>query len=395
MNVVLDIERPCSWEEHGRRLTLLKQELRGRKIDTLLVTSLHSIYYLFGIDRFVSAGVFVGVLVSIDKPPITISYFDHDLLFQQSPLVGEIRYWSKDYFEAADVVAQSLSDLGGRRRVGVESDHSAVPPRIHMEIEARLRARGAEIVDASDVVTRMRVVKSPAELKCMRRAAELLDIHFEAAFGAMIRGARECDVAGKAVAASYAAGSDYCIHPPLITSGVNTLFRTFHGPSQRQFKPGEVVVMEAGATSQRYSVVAGHTVLFGADPTAEQRKYYAAAREEVDASLAKLGPGVRASDLTRLVSAEMAGRDIHRGCACMIYSTGISFQDVWYESWPQTTQGTNDDEWILKPGTVVSVFGAAEKLGEYLMLCVDPVLITDTGYEMLTKLDRSELRVVG
>lgn len=229
----------------------------------------------------------------------------------------------------------------------------------------------------------------------MRRAAELLDVHFNAAFDAMKPGSRECDVAGKAVDAMYSAGGDYVIHPPLITSGVNTLLRTFHAPSRREFKPGEVIVLEAGASFLRYNVIGGHTLLFGADPTAEQRRYYAAARDDVNATLERLGPGVRAADVTREVSQETAKKNSSRGAACMIYSTGIGFQDVWYEGWPLTTEGTNDTEWILQPGTFIAVFGAAEKKGEYSMLCVDPVVITETGYELLTKIDRSELRRVG
>jgi len=251
-------------------------------------------------------------------------------------------------------------------------------------------------VDASDLVTRMRVVKSPAEIRCMRRASELLDIHFQSAFDAMRPGARECDVAANSVAAMYAAGGDYVIHPPLITSGVNTLLRTFHAPSRRQFKPGELIVMEAGASYLRYTTIGAHTAVFGKDPTPEQRKYYRAARAEIDATVDRLAPGRKAADVTRAISDENAGRSESRGAAaCMIYSTGIAFQDVWYEGWPLTTDGRNDDEWILQPGTVLGVFGAAEKKGEFMMICVDPVLITETGCEVLTKIDRSELRVVG
>ena len=75
----------------------------------------------------------------------------------------------------------------------------------------------------------------------------------------------------------------------------------------------------------------------------------------------------------------------------MAYTTGIGCGDIWYEGW--TIKET--DEWILEPGTVISLFGASEKPDEYLVLCTDPVLITDSGHEPLTKLKRADLRVVG
>ena len=109
MQVKLDIEQPCGWDEHAARIESVRAQLLKKNLDALLVTSLHSIYYLFGIDRLVSAGVFCGVLLCTDKPPVTISYFEHGLIFEQSPLVGEIRLWERDHGEAAETVAQKHS----------------------------------------------------------------------------------------------------------------------------------------------------------------------------------------------------------------------------------------------------------------------------------------------
>lgn len=352
----------------------------------MLLTSLHSIYYLFGVDRLVGAGVFCGVLVSLERPVITITYLEHSLIFKQSPLTGELRGWSSDYHEAANVVEKAWLDLGAPKRLGVEADNPAVSPLVHNEVMGRLTKHGANIIEATDLVTRMRVVKSPAEARCMRRAAEVLDLHFEAAFNAMQPGARECEIAGKAVMASYVAGGDHVIHPPLITSGVNTLFQTFHAPSRRRPQRGEVIVLEAGAAFQRYNVVACHTVIYGAEPTKEQQRHYAAARAQVDRTLAKLKPGIRPA---KLLTAEENGEG-----ATMIYSTGIGFQDVWYEGWPLHENDGGMSEWILEVGTFLSVFGYSQIDDEFMMLCVDPVVITETGYEMLTRLDRSKLRRV-
>jgi Xaa-Pro dipeptidase len=368
--------------------------MQEQALDMLLVTSLHSIYYLFGIDRVASAGVFQGVLLSLDRPPVAVVWTYWDILFAQSPLIGEIRTWVRDYDEAAEVLAQTFSEFPKATRVGVEISDSAVPPRTHMRVVEKLRAQGAQIVDASDLVTRLRVVKSPTEVLCMRRAAELLDIHFEAAFAAMKPGARESDAAGAAINATYSAGGEHCIFPPLMTTGINTLHRTIHSPSRRRFKPGELIVLEAGAAFQRYHVVGAHTVVCGAKPTTEQRGHYAMARARIDLALSLIGPGVPIAKIAKAMAEQFGATDVEGNLDVegnMAYTTGIGCGDIWYEGW--TIKET--DEWILEPGTVISLFGASEKPDEYLVLCTDPVLITDSGHEPLTKLKRADLRVVG
>ena len=143
MTVQLDIEHPFTWEEHATRIARTREKMQEQALDMLLVTSLHSIYYLFGIDRVASAGVFQGVLLSLDRPPVAVVWTYWDILFAQSPLIGEIRTWVRDYDEAAEVLAQTFSEFPKATRVGVEISDSAVPPRTHMLASCEVTDRGA------------------------------------------------------------------------------------------------------------------------------------------------------------------------------------------------------------------------------------------------------------
>ena len=44
---------------------------------------------------------------------------------------------------------------------------------------------------------------------------------------------------------------------------------------------------------------------------------------------------------------------------------------------------------------VMSVFGRCQSGNRYYMLCADPILVTEKGFEDLSKLERNELRVAG
>jgi Xaa-Pro dipeptidase len=61
-------------------------------------------------------------------------------------------------------------------------------------------------VDASDVVARLRLVKSPREIESMRRAAAITDAGLRAGIAAIAEGTRECDIAAATYAAMFAAG---------------------------------------------------------------------------------------------------------------------------------------------------------------------------------------------
>lgn len=58
-------------------------------------------------------------------------------------------------------------------------------------------------VDVSDIVARLRLVKSPREIESMRRATAITDAGLRAGIAAIAEGTRECDIA----AATYAAPS--------------------------------------------------------------------------------------------------------------------------------------------------------------------------------------------
>ena len=392
--VILDIERAFSWNEHAERIAVARKKMFELKLDALLVTSRASIYYLFGIQRWAGAGIFGGVLLPLDKEPVAIVFVDNDIMFQQSPLFGEVITWDKDHSFAVEEIGRAVRRLGITPRIGIEVDDDSVSPAMQSLITEKLREVRAQSVISSSLITHLRIIKSPAEIQCMRKAAQLLDKHFLAAFAAIKPGVRECDVAGAAVHASYLAGADTCIHPPLITSGVNTLLRTYNHPSRRELQRGDVVGLESGANFQGYHAVGCHTLMVGSDPTAEQQRYYASVRAQIDTALDLIGPGASYLKISTAITDVASEHRTPRGVVCDLYSVGIGAGNFWFEDIPINSQSVASD-WILQPGTTTVVFGAAEKRGEYLILCADLVLITDRGYEVLTQLDRSELRVLG
>merc|ERR1712185_466217 len=84
-------------------------------------------------------------------------------------------------------------------RIGYESDSYFLSPRAMATLRAGLP--DAEFVDADLLVNWQRLVKSPAELAVMRRAARIAEAAMQTARDGARPGVRQCDLMADVVAA--------------------------------------------------------------------------------------------------------------------------------------------------------------------------------------------------
>src|SRR5262249_4771742 len=116
--------------------------------------------------------------------------------------------------------------------------------------------------DASDLVPRVRAVKSPAELDCLRQAARFSVAGMEAAAAAMRPGVTENAIAAAAAEAMIRAGSEFFCTDPWVRAGSRS--GVIHATFKRHFvKPGDPVIVELGAVYQRYTAPLYGTLLLG------------------------------------------------------------------------------------------------------------------------------------
>ena len=129
----------------------------------------------------------------------------------------------------------------------------------------------ASIVDASALLTDLRLEKSPAEVACMREAGTLFDIGMRAGFAAMHEGTRECDVHGAVMQSIYAAGGEFPAVAPPLESGPRTLHQTHGAALRRELKAHDPVNLEIGACFRRYHAVGVRSAAIGAPVAVQQR----------------------------------------------------------------------------------------------------------------------------
>ncbi|HET6520976.1 MAG TPA: aminopeptidase P family N-terminal domain-containing protein, partial [Geminicoccaceae bacterium] len=165
-----------SRDELAGRVARARRAAAEEGLDAVLLFAQESLYYLTGYDT--NGYVFFQCAVlTADDTPITLLTRRPDLLSARlTSTIEDVRIWyaAPGAMPALDLKA-ILEEKGLRgARVGIELNTYGLTGANH-ELVRRALDGWCELTDASLIVRRLRLVKSPAELAYVRRAAELAD----------------------------------------------------------------------------------------------------------------------------------------------------------------------------------------------------------------------------
>ena len=153
-------------EELAARRKAASGELVGRGLDGLLVFRQESMYYLTGYDTF-GYVFFQCLYMGADGETLTLLTRTPDVRqAEHTSVIKDIRVWydAEDANPAVDL-KEILEEHGCRgKRLGIETDAYGLTGYNLKRVEAALDGF-CELVEASDLVTALRAVKSPAEIE--------------------------------------------------------------------------------------------------------------------------------------------------------------------------------------------------------------------------------------
>jgi Xaa-Pro dipeptidase len=232
----------------------------------------------------------------------------------------------------------------------------------------------ARIVDASLLVDRVRLVKSPAEVDCLRRAGAIAEIEQRAALETISDGVTETEVAAAVFAAGVKAGCEYTGLPHHIMSGYR--YNVCHANwIAKPIKRGELVLLELYGCVERYHATQMRTVSMGPASDEVKRAVDIVVAAQ-DAGLAAMRPGASARELDALVRAPI--RKIRPEYFNRTgYSTGIGFPPRTGE-W-EALDFDEQSDWEVHEGMVFHMLALAGGFG-----ISETVAVTATGFERLT-----------
>lgn len=371
-----------STEELSTRRKAVAAELARRGLDGLLVFRQESMYYLTGYDTF-GYVFFQCLYMGADGETLTLlTRMPDQRQAEFTSVIKDIRVWlNREDQNPAHDLKEVLDEHGCRgKRLGIETDAYGLTGFNLKLVEGALDGF-CELVEASDIVTRKRAIKSPAEIGYVREAARLADVALDRAVEKAGPGAFEGDVLAALQGAIFKGGGDPPGNEVIIGSGPRALLVRY-ASGMRRMDPVDQLNLEWAGVYRRYHAAMMRTLIVG-EASHYQLHVFDAVREGLEAMTEALTPGRpvgEVDDAHRRVL-DAAGLKKHRLAACG-YSQGTTFQPNWMD-WPMLFSG---NPVLAEPGNVFFLHcivvdsdrGVAMSLGR-------TCLVTDTGREVLSK----------
>lgn len=374
--------------EFAERLARTRGEMRRRGLDWLIAIHPASIHWLTGSDAK-SYQEFQCLLIGAGDEPLTmltrlgeVDEFLADSLARD--VIGFGGGESEDPIKAFVALAKRLKLMD--KRIGLEVPAHYLHPHHYLALKDLL---GTSLIEASDLIAHLKLVKSPCELGYVRRAAALADLGLERFKRDLAPGKTELALAGGVYETLLAHGSGIAASPINLVSGPRSAFS--HGaPTERVLQDGDFGSIEFGATARRYTATIGRQFALG-QPTPRMRELYDVVRRASDAMLGSIRAGVPARlphEKARVVI-DAAGLGAYR-----VHMSGYALGAGFPPSWAEALIMIGDSPQVLEAGMVVTVeppvFIGKEGLGARI---IDNVLVTETGAELLSHVSRDLIMV--
>ncbi len=322
-------------------------EMKRRGLDALLCFRQESMYYLTGYDTF--GYVYFQCLTLTADGKTTLLTRAPDL--RQAKFtsdIADVRIWTdRAGANPAEDLTAILTEHGlFGKALGVEYDAYGLTAANAKRLEFELQGF-ASLEDASGLVSTLRLVKSPAEIVYVRKAAQLADAAWHAAQDTAKAGAFEGDILAAMHGAIYRGGGDDPANEFIIGSGAGAMMcRYFTG--RRHLDASDQLTLEFAGAYRHYHSCLMRTLRIGKPPQ-RQIDLHKAAADALLACESALRPGRTVGDVFEAHAATLdnAGLSKFRLNACG-YSLGTTFAPNWMD-WPMVFK---DNPLELAPGMV-------------------------------------------
>ncbi len=343
--------------EYDERVAKTKAAMAAAGIDLLIATNPANMCYLTGFDAW-SFYVHQMVLVALDEDePLWIGrLMDRaaaavTTYLPESNTIGyPDRYVQSTERHPMDFVADLIEDRGwAGATIGTEMDSYYYTAACQAALLRNLPNAG--FADATSLVAWVRVIKSPAEIAQMDKAARIVEIAMRKAYDLIEPGRRQCDAVAEIVASEIRGtpefGGDYTAIVPMLPTGIGT--STPHITwSDETFRSGEATILELAGCHRRYHCPMARTLHLGKPPQ-KLADTAAIVVEGTNLALEAIKPGVLAEEVEAVWRGHIAKHGLEKESR-IGYSTGLNYPPDWGEHTVSLRPG---DKTELQPGMTI------------------------------------------
>ncbi len=364
-----DLSFPAA--EFEGRLAAIRDKMKAAGLDALILTRGENIYYASGFraSHFASwlSELHALIVPAQGAPRLMTRALEREIAKLQ--WTGSPQLYL-DHENPYELLVKILRESGNdTKTIGIEERFLKVSQlrRIQQHLP------GARLVDASGLVEGVAASPSQAESDCLRRAARITDIGFQAGVRALRAGIYPYGVIGKIHEAMYGAGQrDFDMSLVCVWSGPQG-GRMHDTSTTERIAKGDIVTLEVWGVDNHYKAGAQASIYIGDNPPANIVAAYDLNVEMHTKAQKAIKAGATAGDVfaaANSVYRAARGTNYFRRCGGSMGLTVFTIDLV---------NGRRD---ILEPGMALLVQTLVDD--PVLLTCASTVMVTERGCEELT-----------
>jgi Xaa-Pro aminopeptidase len=298
------------------------------------------------------------------------------------------------YENVLDTIAETFRERGWvEGAIGLERWSPAPGAPLLDDLGSRLGRLGGRIVSGDWVVDRVRLVKSPAEIECVRRAGAIVDAAFDDLVEHVRPGQTELEIAARLDTVMAEQGGERAAIQTMVSAGPGVWCRTHAPPSRRPVEVGDVMYVDACGVVNRYHADVCRTFAVGRVHP-EARAILEVTSQSVDEVRRAVQPG-DPLDVAQRVAEEFVFSRFPREQVWWVggYALGIAMSP----NWVGHTYLSNDafEQFTWEPGYLTNYENVLfDRDAGFTASYMETLLMTETGIEPLSTRPRT-LTVVG
>jgi len=370
-----------SKEEFSQRKSKVLESMKKQNLDALLMFRQESMYWLTGYDTF--GYVFFQSLVLDQSGKIVLLTRAPDLRqAQNTSNIEDIRIWvDKDESNPSDDLKIILNEFSlNGKKVGIEYEAYGMTGRNALRLNKSLE-NYCLIEDQSELITKLRVIKSQEEIVYVKKAAELADKALDEAWKFSRAGISEAKILAEMQRVVLEGGGDYPANEYIIGSGHNALLCRYQSEKRILSKEDQLSIEWAGAYKHYHSAMFRTIPIGKANP--KHIKMHEACVEALKNCEEKLKPGNKVGEVfdVHAKTFDDLGYKKARMNACG-YSLGSTFSPNWMD-WPMLYTGNS---YKIQPGNIFFMHMILMDSDNQLAMNLgETYLVTKNGNERLGK----------
>jgi len=250
-----------------------------------------------------------------------------------------------------------------------------------------VKAMAGVTMEATDIIAKVKAVKSETEIRMIREACRITDEGFKVIIENVKPGKAEWEIANAAVAKMYTLGIDELAFPTTIVSGPDLVKGLpWHKVGDRKVQPGDMFTIDIGVRYKGYCSDVQRGIFWGS-VSKEMKDIINTAHASLENGEKKIRPGMKATEADKTI------RDVQIEAGYGEYADWFSGHGCGIdpEDEPLLAQEKvflTKDEMVLEPNMVMAIKGGIFVPGTGGIRTEDIFVLRETGLELLSHAPR-------